>query len=61
MSSRGDRARRVRVYVDGRPHKAVAVRRQGLYQIVDLPRMRTGIPLELHVPPGVSGYAFTFG
>jgi cytochrome c biogenesis protein CcdA/thiol-disulfide isomerase/thioredoxin len=61
MSSRGDRPRRVRVFVDGRPHRAVTVRRQGLYQLVDLPRMRTGIPLELHVPPGVSGYAFTFG
>jgi cytochrome c biogenesis protein CcdA/thiol-disulfide isomerase/thioredoxin len=61
MSSRGDRPRRVRVYVDGRPHRTVTVRGQGLYQLVDLPRMRTGVAVELRVPPEVSGYAFTFG
>jgi thiol-disulfide isomerase/thioredoxin len=61
MSSQGDRARHVRVYVDGRPHRTVTVRGQRLYELVDLPRMRTGIAVELRLPPGVSGYAFTFG
>jgi cytochrome c biogenesis protein CcdA/thiol-disulfide isomerase/thioredoxin len=61
MSSRGDRPRRVRVYLDGKLHRTVAVRGQGLYQLVDLPSMRTGVALELEVPPQVSGYAFTFG
>jgi hypothetical protein len=61
MSSRGDRARRVRVYVDGRLDRTVAVRGQRLYELVDLPRMRTGMAIELRVPSGVSGYAFTFG
>jgi cytochrome c biogenesis protein CcdA/thiol-disulfide isomerase/thioredoxin len=61
MSSRGDRPRRVRVYVDGRPHRTVTVRRQRLYELVELASLRRGVRLELRVDPGVAGYAFTFG
>jgi cytochrome c biogenesis protein CcdA/thiol-disulfide isomerase/thioredoxin len=61
MSSRGRQARRVRVYVDGRPHRTVTVRAQRLYELVELPEMRRGAPIELRFDRGVSGYAFTFG
>ena len=61
MSSRGDQNRRVRVYVDGRPHRTIAVRRQRLYQLVGLPRFTRGARIELRFDSGVSGYAFTFG
>jgi thiol-disulfide isomerase/thioredoxin len=61
MSSAGDRPRRVRVRVDGRPERTLTVRAQRLYELVDLGRMRRGAPLELRFDAGVSGYAFTFG
>jgi cytochrome c biogenesis protein CcdA/thiol-disulfide isomerase/thioredoxin len=60
MGSRGRKPRRVRVLVDGRLVKTIAVRRQRLYRLVDLPRAGRHT-LELRVAPGVSGYAFTFG
>jgi thiol-disulfide isomerase/thioredoxin len=61
MSSTGDRPRRVRVFVDGARHRTVTVRRQRLYQLVELPAMRRGVRIELRFDPGVAGYAFTFG
>ncbi|MDQ3677393.1 MAG: cytochrome c biogenesis protein DipZ [Actinomycetota bacterium] len=71
MSSRANRPRRVRVLLDGGPiPRAVAgddvtgatvtVRRQRLYRLVSLDRVEEHV-LTLRVPPGVSGYAFTFG
>ena len=53
-------ARRVRVFVDGRPLRTVRVRRQRLYELVDLPKAGTHT-LELRPAAGTSGYAFTFG
>jgi cytochrome c biogenesis protein CcdA/thiol-disulfide isomerase/thioredoxin len=61
----------VRVRLDGRPlpdelagsdvrDGAVAVDRQRLYRLVDLPRAERHL-LTLEFAPGVSGYAFTFG
>ena len=61
----------VRVLLDGRPIPdrlagrdveggRVAVRRQRLYRLVELPRAERHV-LTLHFPPGVSGYAFTVG
>jgi len=71
MSSRGNRPRRVRVEVDGKPigrdiagadvrRSTVTVRRQRLYRLVKLGRFAEHV-LTLHFSPGVSGYAFTFG
>jgi cytochrome c biogenesis protein CcdA/thiol-disulfide isomerase/thioredoxin len=71
MSSRGGRARRVEVLVDGRPvppiaagadvrNGAVTVERQRLYRLTSLPEVGEQ-ELVLRVPPGVSAYAFTFG
>jgi thiol-disulfide isomerase/thioredoxin len=71
MSSRGGRARRVDVLLDGRPvptiaagadvrNGAVTVERQRLYRLVSLPEVGER-DLALRVPPGVSAYAFTFG
>jgi thiol-disulfide isomerase/thioredoxin len=71
LSSSGDRERRVRVLLDGRPIGAgeagadvesgvLRVQRQRLYTLVDLPRVERR-RLELRLEPGVSGYAFTFG
>ncbi|WP_320670318.1 cytochrome c biogenesis protein DipZ [Patulibacter defluvii] len=62
---------RVGVRLDGRPIAAadagpdvhggaVAVGPQRLYELVDRPSVADG-RLELELPPGVSGYAFTFG
>lgn len=61
---------RVQVLLDGRPLRAgagadvrggaVAVGPQRLYDLVDLPAVGEH-RLELRVPPGVAGYAFTFG
>ena len=62
---------RVRVLLDGRPLRAAAsgadvrdgtvrVGQQRLYDLVDLPAVAGG-RLELRLPAGVSGYAFTFG
>ncbi|HEY2181711.1 MAG TPA: cytochrome c biogenesis protein CcdA [Solirubrobacteraceae bacterium] len=71
LSSEGERPRSVRVLLDGRPIDAAAagsdvrgarvtVRGQRLYTLVSLPR--TGRHrLALRLPPGVTGYAFTFG
>jgi cytochrome c biogenesis protein CcdA/thiol-disulfide isomerase/thioredoxin len=60
LGSRGDAPRRVRVYVDGRLHRTVTVRRQRLYTLVQLPAIRD-FHLRLDVGAGISGYAFTFG
>jgi cytochrome c biogenesis protein CcdA/thiol-disulfide isomerase/thioredoxin len=71
LSSQGDRPRRVRVELDGRPISraaagddvrggAVTVRRQRLYSLVKL-RTPGEHVLELRLDAGVSGYAFTFG
>ncbi|MGH2839680.1 MAG: cytochrome c biogenesis protein DipZ, partial [Solirubrobacteraceae bacterium] len=71
MSSRGDRPRTVRVYLDGKPiagadagddvtGSAVTVRRQRLYRLVGLDGIEEHV-LTLRFAPGVSGYAFTFG
>jgi cytochrome c biogenesis protein CcdA/thiol-disulfide isomerase/thioredoxin len=71
LGSRGGRPRDVRVRLDGEPLPdrlagddvaggRVTVREQRLYRLVDL-----GAPgqhlLTLELPPGISGYAFTFG
>ncbi|MFL5885640.1 MAG: cytochrome c biogenesis protein DipZ [Thermoleophilaceae bacterium] len=66
-----DRARHVRVMLDGRPIPtslsgpdvhggAATVSFQRLYRLVTLPRVETHT-LSLELDPGVSGYAFTFG
>ena len=71
LGSRGGVSRPVRVMLDGRPIPArlagrdvagarVRVRRQRLYRLVELPRAERHL-LTLSFPPGVSGYAFTFG
>jgi cytochrome c biogenesis protein CcdA/thiol-disulfide isomerase/thioredoxin len=71
LGSSGGRPRAVKVALDGRAlpdglagadvrgGRAV-VRRQRLYRLVDLGRAGRH-ELELELPPGVSGYAFTFG
>jgi thiol-disulfide isomerase/thioredoxin len=56
MSGHGD----VGVTLDGKAQPAIRVRRQQLYTLVDLPEARSGL-LTLRFPPGVSGFAFTFG
>jgi cytochrome c biogenesis protein CcdA/thiol-disulfide isomerase/thioredoxin len=60
LSSRGRRGRTVQVLLDGEPLRRVSVRRQRLYRLVALPRTEEH-RLTLRVPPGVAGYAFTFG
>jgi thiol-disulfide isomerase/thioredoxin len=71
LGSRGVRASPVSVLIDGRPlpdrlaggharRASVVVTRQRLYRLVDLPREGRHL-LTLKLPPGVSGYAFTFG
>ena len=71
LSSAGDRPRRVRVLLDGRPVRhseagddvrggRVIVRRQRLYSLVAL-RGVDRRRLRLELEPGISGYAFTFG
>jgi cytochrome c biogenesis protein CcdA/thiol-disulfide isomerase/thioredoxin len=60
LASAGERPRSVAVSVDGKRTRSVSVTRQKLYTLVDLPA--TGRhALHLDVPPGVSGFAFTFG
>jgi cytochrome c biogenesis protein CcdA/thiol-disulfide isomerase/thioredoxin len=65
------RPREVQVLLDGRPlpdalagedvsQGNVTVRAQRLYRLVSLPRVEDR-RLTLKLPPGVSGYAFTFG
>jgi hypothetical protein len=61
MSSKGNRPRKVDVLVDGRRHRTVTVRRQTLYTLVSLPRMKRNVDLELRFQEGIAGYAFTFG
>src|SRR4051794_29005765 len=62
LSSQGDVPRRVAVALDGRPSAAggVMVKHQRLYRLASLPRVGTH-RLTLRFPPGVSGFAFTFG
>ena len=60
LSSAGDRPRPVRVLLDGRPAGTVTVRGQRLYTLVSLPAAQQH-RLTLHLAPGLSGYAFTFG
>ena len=71
LSSDGDRPRRVRVALDGRPISAadagadvrggvVTVRRQRLYGLVKLDALAEHV-LTLRLDAGVSGFAFTFG
>ena len=60
LSSRGGRARRLEVDIDGRPHRLVTVRRQRLYRLVSL-RRRGEHQLTLRLEPGLAAYAFTFG
>jgi cytochrome c biogenesis protein CcdA/thiol-disulfide isomerase/thioredoxin len=71
LSSRGDRPRKVRVELDGRPISAadagedvrggvVTVRRQRLYRLVKLDALEEHV-LTLRLDAGVTGYAFTFG
>jgi hypothetical protein len=71
LRSRGRRARRVRVLLDGRPVMAreagrdvrggaVTVTGERLYRLVSLPRAQER-RLTLRFQPGVTGYAFTFG
>ena len=52
---------RVRVSLDGRPQRAVDVRgTPRLYTVLARPSPTRGL-LELRFPPGVAGWAFTFG
>jgi cytochrome c biogenesis protein CcdA/thiol-disulfide isomerase/thioredoxin len=71
LASEGDRPRKVRVLLDGRPIAAadagadvrdatVTVRRQQLYSLVKLDSIQEHV-LTLRLDSGVSGYAFTFG
>jgi cytochrome c biogenesis protein CcdA/thiol-disulfide isomerase/thioredoxin len=71
LSSDGERPRDVGVLLDGRPVSAaeagadvsggrVKVREERLYRLVSLPGVEDR-RLTLRVPPGVTGYAFTFG
>jgi thiol-disulfide isomerase/thioredoxin len=71
LSSEGDRPRRLRVLLDGRPIPAalagadvrdgvVTVRRQRLYALVKLPSVSEHV-LTLRPDPDVSAFAFTFG
>jgi cytochrome c biogenesis protein CcdA/thiol-disulfide isomerase/thioredoxin len=71
LSSKGGRPRAVEVLLDGRPVGAaeagadvrggrVTVREERLYRLVSLDRVEDR-RLTLRVPPGVTGYAFTFG
>ncbi|WP_354701453.1 Protein DipZ [Paraconexibacter sp. AEG42_29] len=60
LASAGDRRRDVKVTLDGKPYRTVKVTGQDIYELVGLPE--TGEHrLHLDVPPGVSGFAFTFG
>ena len=71
LSSRGGRPRTARVLLDGRPIRAreagsdvrgakLRVSGQRLYRLVSLPRVEDRT-LRLELPPGITGYAFTFG
>jgi hypothetical protein len=60
LSSAGGTPRHVGVAVDGERTRSVTVTGQRLYTLVSLPRPGRHT-LEVRVPPGVTGYAFTFG
>jgi cytochrome c biogenesis protein CcdA/thiol-disulfide isomerase/thioredoxin len=60
LSARGPGRHEVVVRLDGEPLRRVAVRGQRLYRLVSLPELADQ-RLTLHVDPGVSAYAFTFG
>jgi len=71
LSSRGNRARKVRVRLDGKPISAadagadvrdgaVTVRKQRLYSLVKVGDIEEHV-LTLRFDDGVGGYAFTFG
>ncbi len=71
LSSKGERGREVDVLLDGEPiHPSeagadvsagrVIVRQERLYRLVSLDSVED-LRLTLVVPPGVAGYAFTFG
>ena len=55
-----DRARDVRVLVDGRPVRTVRVHAQRLYRLLDFGRVERRL-VTLELDPGVAAYAFTFG
>jgi hypothetical protein len=71
LSSEDERPREVELLLDGRPLAAteagedvrgsrVTVREERLYRLVSLPDVQDR-RLTLRFPPGVTGYAFTFG
>ena len=71
LSSRGERPRDVEVLLDGKPVKRAeagadvtggraTIAEERLYRLVSLPDVQDR-KLTLRFPPGVSGYAFTFG
>jgi len=71
LGSRGRRPRGVRVLLDGRPvggreagedvqGGTATVDQERLYRLISLPRAGEH-QLKLRLPPGVTGYAFTFG
>ena len=60
LRSSDRRRRAVRVRVDGRPARTIAVRGDDIYTAVDLPAAGEH-DLRLDFDAGVSGYAFTFG
>ena len=71
LTSAGDRPRRVKLLLDGRPlttHEqgadvhgsTVVVRGQRLYSLLSLPTDEMGT-VTVEVPRGVSAYDFTFG
>jgi len=60
LSSAGEAPRTLGLDLDGRPLPAMTVRRQRLYTLVSLPRTGSHL-LRLRFPPGLSGFAFTFG
>jgi cytochrome c biogenesis protein CcdA/thiol-disulfide isomerase/thioredoxin len=55
-----DRARDVRVLIDGRPVRTVRVHAQRLYRLLDFGRVERRL-VTLELDPGVAAYAFTFG
>ncbi len=60
LSSKGGRPRRVRVVEPGHKTRVVTVRRQRLYTLAEWPAPGRH-HLTVHLAPGISGYAFTFG
>jgi cytochrome c biogenesis protein CcdA/thiol-disulfide isomerase/thioredoxin len=54
------KARHLRVFLDGKLSRTITVRRQKLYTLANLPRPGEH-RLELRPDAGISGYAFTFG